>query len=172
MYHRENEVQSSSKQSLNIKKLEITKSEYYNTQFWILHNSHDKCLSSRLYHHVWHTHMCDNHKSLTCSKLNSMTSYAKIKLPTMTNYNTQIVEKRFLNVECLCYVYEIKHKRLSDIYIVWSTYLKICVKDLQSSNPCTSLIHGHCSRRWATQRNILMSQVCKASIRPLQLNNV
>jgi hypothetical protein len=36
----------------------------------------------------------------------------------MTNYNTQIVEKWVVNVKCFCYVYEIKHKRLSDIYIV------------------------------------------------------
>jgi len=118
MYHRGSEVQSNSKQSLNTKKFEIIKSKYYNTQFWILHSSHDKCLSSRLYHHVWHTHMCVNHKSLTCSKLDNMTSHAKIKLPKMTNYNTQIVEKWVVNVKCFYYVYEIKHKRLSDIYIV------------------------------------------------------
>jgi hypothetical protein len=31
---------------------------------------------------------------------------------------THIVEKWVLNVECLCYVYEIKHMKLGDIYIV------------------------------------------------------
>jgi hypothetical protein len=62
--------------------------------------------------------MCVNHKGLTCSKLDSMTSYAKIKLPTMTSYNTQIIEKWVLNVECLYYVYEIKHRKVGDIYIV------------------------------------------------------
>jgi hypothetical protein len=92
MYQRRSEMPSSSKQSLNAKKLEVTESKSYNTQFWILHNSHDKCLSSRLYHHVWHTHMYVNHKILTCPKLDSMTSYAKTKLPIMTHYNTQIVE--------------------------------------------------------------------------------
>jgi hypothetical protein len=43
-----------------------------------------------------------------------MTLHAKIKLPTMTNYSRQIVEKWVLNVKCFCYVYEIKHKRLND----------------------------------------------------------
>jgi hypothetical protein len=63
---------------------------------------------------MYDTHMCVNHKSLTCSKLDNMTLYAKIKLPTMTNYGTQIVENWVFNVKCICYVYEIKHKRLID----------------------------------------------------------
>jgi len=40
---------------------------------------------------MYDIHMCVNHKSLTCPKLDNMTSYAKTKLPIMTNYNTQIV---------------------------------------------------------------------------------
>ncbi len=47
-----------------------------------------------------------------------MTSYAKDKLPRMTNYSTQTIEKWVLNVEGLCYVYEIKHKKLCDHTIV------------------------------------------------------
>jgi hypothetical protein len=47
-----------------------------------------------------------------------MTSYAKDKLPRMTNYSTQTIEKWVLDVECLCYVYEIKHKKLCDHTIV------------------------------------------------------
>ncbi len=47
-----------------------------------------------------------------------MTSYAKTKLLTMTNYSTQTIEKWVLNVECLYYVYEIKHKKLRDHIIV------------------------------------------------------
>jgi hypothetical protein len=129
MYHRGSEVPSSSKQNLNTKKLEVTESKSNNTQFWILYNSHDKYLSSRLYHHVWHTHMCVNHKSLTCSKLNNMILYAKIKLWTMTNYSTQIVEKWVLNVKCLCCVYEIEHRKLSDhIYIFEAHTLKYVQK--------------------------------------------
>jgi hypothetical protein len=118
MYHRRNEVPSNNKQSLNIKKLEITESKSCNTQFWILHSSHDKRLSSRLYHHVWHTHMYVNHKSLTCPKLDNMISYAKIRLPIMTNYNTQIVANWVFNLERLYYVYEIKHRRLCGDTIV------------------------------------------------------
>jgi hypothetical protein len=98
---------------LNTKKLEITEGKSCNTQLWIL-QPHDRCLSSGLYHHVQHTHMCVNHNNLTCSKLDSMTSYAKTKLPTKTNYSTQIVKKWVLGVERLCHVYEIKHRRLND----------------------------------------------------------
>jgi len=36
----------------------------------------------------------------------------------MTNYSTQIIEKWVFNVKCLCYVYEIKHKKLRDHTIV------------------------------------------------------
>lgn len=58
--------------------------------------------------------MCVNHKSLTCSKLDNMILYVKIKLPTMTTYGTQFVENWVFDVKCLYYVYEIKHRRLND----------------------------------------------------------
>jgi hypothetical protein len=118
MYHRRSEVPSNSKQSLNTTKLEVIESKSCNIQIWILHSSHDKCLSLWLYHHVWHTHMYVNHKILTCPKLDSMTSYAKTKLPILTNYNTQIITNHVLNVEQLYYVYEIKCKRLCGHTIV------------------------------------------------------
>ncbi len=59
-----------------------------------------------------------NHKSLTCPKLDNMISYAKIRLPIMTNYNTQIVANWVFNLERLYYVYEIKHRRLCGDTIV------------------------------------------------------
>jgi hypothetical protein len=36
----------------------------------------------------------------------------------MTNYSTQTIRKWVLNVECMYYVYEIKHKKLCDHTIV------------------------------------------------------